>query len=195
MFFLKYLELLLKTVIAPSITQKNTKVLCDTNAYAHVRLIFDQCRSYEDVSIGTTFTPLHLTALQFFIYTLTLVFFISDIDLKNSLLPIFWIYWMATEPVQPFLYGNSLEQELYHSPTKGQTLISASPGKFFNAVMSHFSLGMKVSLYWVNICLHADISHSKSVNYAITFFFLSFFLKSTSPYIYMITALNVEPCQ
>ena len=52
--------------------------------------------------------------------------------------------------------------------------ISASPGKFFHAVMSHFPSGMKVSLYWVNICLYADISHSGSVNYAITLYFLIF---------------------
>lgn len=84
---------------------------------------------------------------------------------------------MATDPLQPFLYGKFLEQESYHNPTIiiKVKCISASPGKSFHAVMSHFSLGIKVSLCWVNDCSHADVSHSKSVNYAITFSFLIFF--------------------
>lgn len=41
-------------------------------------------------------------------------------------------------------------------------------------------------------CLYADISHSRSVNYAIPSLFS--FLKPTNPYIDMITVLNMELC-
>lgn len=54
-------------------------------------------------------------------HKLTLAFFTLHIDLKNSLLPISWIYSMATEPLQPVLHGTFLKQEPYGNPTQGQT--------------------------------------------------------------------------
>lgn len=130
-------------------------------------------QNHENVSIYITHTTLHLIVLRFFIYRITLVLFILHINLKIPFCP-FSGYTQWQQSHYSHFYMTTFLSKNHTIILLRVKCISASLGKSFHAVMSYFSLGINISLCWVNVCSCADISHFKSVSYATDFSFLIF---------------------